>query len=280
LLHKAIFGLFLMTNILEEIGSLPLDLEPLVKEYSPQPVTIGQSVASVYLLQAPGKPNLYLKTAPKGSVVTFGAEVERLRWMKGRLPVPEVLYYAETAAGAYLLLTEIMGKMACDPVFEGETLGVVKGLAAGLKMLHSLDITDCPLDARLVVQFEMARQRLEARMVGESDFDHDRQGQTAADLYKELLAKRPASEDLVFIHGDYCLPNILLDPTNHALTGFIDLGRAGVGDRYHDLALAVRSLIYNWGEEYVPVLFEEYGLKKDEIDRSKIEFYKLLDEFF
>jgi aminoglycoside phosphotransferase len=259
---------------------IPKELELIIRNYTSQPVTIGMSGASVYLLQASGKPNLYLKTAPKNSAVTFRSEVERLRWMKGRLPVPEVLFYAETTNGEYLLLTEIVGKMACDPVFEGKTLGVVKGLAAGLRMVHSLDITGCPLDARLDAQFELARQRVEAHQVDESNFDDDRQGRTAAGLYEELLAKRPAREDLVFVHGDYCLPNILLDPTSYEVTGFIDLGRAGIADRYHDLALAVRSLVRNWGAEYVPVLFEEYGFTKDEIDWGKIEFYKLLDEFF
>ena len=45
------------------------------------------------------------------------------------------------------------------------------------------------------------------------------------------------------VHGDYCLPNIILK--EHTVSGYIDVALAGVGDRYQDLALAVRSLAYN-----------------------------------
>ena len=86
---------------------------------------------------------------------------------------------------------------------------------------------------------------------------------------------RPQTEDLVLTHGDYCLPNILLH--NGQLSGFIDLGRAGVADRHQDLALAVRSLAYNFGEGWAPLLFAAYGIEPDE---TKLAFYTRLDDAF
>lgn len=112
-----------------------------------------------------------------------------------------------------------------------------------------------------------------AGLVDESDFDTVR---SAADLYQELLATRPDQEDQVFTHGDYCLPNVLVG--NGRVTGFIDLGRAGVADRYQDPALCTRSLTYNFGPGWDARFLAHYGLPQP--DEAKLTFYRLLDEFF
>jgi aminoglycoside phosphotransferase len=49
----------------------------------------------------------------------------------------------------------------------------------------------------------------------------------------------------VLIHGDYCLPNVLVE--GGRLSGLIDLGLAGLGDPQDDLAAGVWSLQYNFG---------------------------------
>jgi aminoglycoside phosphotransferase len=77
------------------------------------------------------------------------------------------------------------------------------------------------------------------------DFDEERAGRSPASLLDELHATRPPDEELVLIHGDYCFPNVVIK--GWALSGFIDLGRCGVADRYHDLAQAARSVRRNLG---------------------------------
>ncbi len=268
----------MINKIINSIGPIPPDLETLIKDYAVQPVTIGCSDASIFYLHAPDKPNFYLKIIPQDSEVTFRPEMERLDWLKDRLPVPQVVYYRQNEAGEYLLLSEITGLMACEDSFKTRPLMMVNLLADGLKRLHSLDISQCPFDSRVDSQLEAARQRIQAGLVDETDFDKKRQGMSATALFEELLRTRPGGEDVVFSHGDYCLPNIIVNPTGTALSGFIDLGRSGLADRYQDLALAVRSLEFNFGSEFVPALFEEYGLI--EADWAKIEFFQLLDEFF
>lgn len=269
-----------MTNLLSSIGSIPPELQARIKGYASQPVTSGCSGAGVFYLQAAGKPNFYLKTAPAGSVVSFRAEVERLNWLSNRLPMPQVIYYRQSEAGEYLLLSEIAGLMACDGAFKTRPVEVVKLLAGGLRKLHSLDLSQCPLNSRLNNRLETAWQRMQAGLVDETDFDEKRQGIPAPALFEELLRTRPTNEDLVFTHGDYCLPNVILEPGYNTISGFIDLGLSGVADRYQDLALGVRSLEYNLGREWVGLLFEEYGSGLKEVDWAKIEFYQLLDEFF
>ncbi|WP_338108671.1 phosphotransferase, partial [Heyndrickxia oleronia] len=62
------------------------------------------------------------------------------------------------------------------------------------------------------------------------------------------------------------------------INGFIDMGRAGISDRYQDLALAVRSITYNFGKDMIPYFLNEYGMQS--YDKAKINFYQLMDEFF
>ena len=112
-------------------------------------------------------------------------------------------------------------------------------------------------------------------IVDEADFDDERV-RSAAELFEELMLRSRPEEDLVFTHGDYCLPNAIID--GEEVSGFVDWGRAGVADRYKDIALVVRSLEYNTGRDLRAMFFEAYGLPSPDAD--KIEYYKLLDDFF
>ena len=104
-------------------------------------------------------------------------------------------------------------------------------------------------------------------------------GRAARDIYDELVATKPLEEDLVFTHGDYCLPNVIV--SDSGISGFVDWGRAGVADRYQDLALAARSLKHNAGPrggEMAALFFHEYGV--EDVDVAKVRYYILLDELY
>lgn len=257
---------------------LPHDLRVLVGGATWEDATFGYSGMRVYRLTGgDADPPRYLKVAAGDDLrADLAAEAARLRWLAGRLPVPRVHEFTETAAGAFLLLSAVPGRMAHDAAFAGDVPRVVRLLAAGLRTLHTLDMRDCPFDQSLAVALAAAGERVRRRLVDESDFDDERQGRTAHDLYAELLATRPTTEDAVFTHGDYSLPNVLLD--GEGIGGFIDWSRSGIADRHADLALAARSLAHNWGAEWVPLLFAEYGIAP--VDAAKVAYYQLLDEFF
>lgn len=63
-----------------------------------------------------------------------------------------------------------------------------------------------------------------------------------------------------FIHGDFCLPNILVK--DNKISGFIDLNDAGIGDKYADYSWCVWSFEYNLKtNKYTPVLLKELGIE-------------------
>ncbi len=257
---------------------VPAALDQLIQGAVWQRNEVGHSNTEVFRLQRPDDA-LYLKIATDYDAFELQGETARLRWMHAHaLPVPEVLYANEHDGKRYLLMTEANSVTLIDKTLYNSPETIVRVLAEGMKLLHSIPIDNCPFNHQLAERLPLARMRVEKGLIDEDDFDDERQGYSAKDLYSELLRDKPTSEDLVFTHGDYCLPNILLDPKTETISGFIDLGRAGIADRHQDIALCTRSLTYNLGDGWTDLLYDLYGISY--IDEDKIEYYKLLDEFF
>jgi aminoglycoside phosphotransferase len=254
---------------------LPADFADRVAGYDFRQIHLGLSPAEVFRLDARDEESLYLKIAPRLAGFSLRQEKSKLEWLENRLPVPKVLLFAREDRADYLLLSEIAGQPASDSSLKNDAGRVIRQLAAGLKMIHAVPLEGCPFDARLDCKIKTARERMVRGLVEEDDFEEVRQGRPVEDLFRELLATKPSPEDLVFTHGDYCLPNVILE--NGTLSGFIDWGSAGIADRYHDIALLERSIKHNFGAEWTKILFETLGA---EPDRQKIDFYQLLDEFF
>ncbi|NOV00094.1 APH(3') family aminoglycoside O-phosphotransferase [Paenibacillus planticolens] len=259
---------------MQEIA-LPADLSQLTNGYTWQRITLGLSQSRTYLLTGASS-NLYLKIQSLTEVESLLSEKERLVWLRGKLPVPEVVYFGQDDVNEYMLITEIEGVNASDKSYEWMLPQLMQQLAYGLRAIHQIPVDGCPFDQRLDAKIAEAQSRVDNKLVDEDDFDQLRQGIKAEDLVGDLLRHRPQTEDLVFTHGDYCLPNIIL--RDGKVHGFIDWGRAGVADRYQDLALAIRSIEYNFGNEHVQTFIHAYGLT--ELDEAKVHYYQLMDEFF
>lgn len=71
-------------------------------------------------------------------------ELEAMIWLKGKLPVPDVIYHCEKDGMSYILMTRLKGKMLCDPLILHNRNRLMKTAAAALKMLWEVDISDCP----------------------------------------------------------------------------------------------------------------------------------------
>jgi aminoglycoside phosphotransferase len=254
---------------------VPRSLARFTNGYSWKRITIGHSDAMTFLLKGSTN-NQYLKIQPNNSLENLHHEKEKLEWLQGKLSVPEVLYYDKDEVNEYLLITEIKGINASDKSYKANLSLLLELLASGLNTIHNLSIEKCPFNQSLDFKSDEARRRVKNGWVDEEDFDDIRKDFKAKDLLEELISKKPINEDLVFTHGDYCLPNIIID--SEKVSGFIDWGRAGISDRYQDLALAIRSISYNFGKEYIPFFLKEYG--SEDIDESKIYYYQLMDEFF
>lgn len=260
------------------LRKIPAALERWLQDTAIQEVNEGQSGTHVFHLDKPGQPDYYLKIATRGSAQDMYPEVSRLIWLKGRLPVPDVLYWGEDSTQQYLLISALGGLALYDESIRDQLPELIRLYALALQQIHRIPADTCPFDMRLDVKIAQAAQHFQEDLVDTMNFDPERQGRTAQSLFREVLATRPGDEDLVFTHGDYCTPNVLIDPDTMTLSGLIDWGRAGVSDRYQDLALAARSIDYNFGAAWIKPFFDAYGVAQ--VDSAKVDFYKLLDEFF
>lgn len=243
--------------------------------------SVGMSNASVVIFK-----DMVLKVEPISEEADREAQV--MRWLKGRLPVPEVICHKKQEGMNYLLMSRMSGVMSCHKRYMEEPQKLTAILAEGLKMLWQVDISGFAFECGLDKKLEMARYQVEQGLVDMDHVEPETFGEGGfadpAELLEWLVRNRP-KEEPVFSHGDYCLPNIFAE--NGKISGFIDLGRAGVMDKYQDIALGYRSLKHNYEgkyrgaqsyEGYCPEeLFGQLGISPD---WEKIRYYILLDELF
>lgn len=209
-------------------------------------------------------------------------EIRMLNWLQNRLPVPKVISFTQKDGYNYILMSKVKGLMLFDDEILKDPFNAAKLLADGIKMLWNIDITECPYNNSLDNKLRLAKYRVQNNLVDELDIDFEYlmkfNIQSTNELLEYLIKNKP-KEDKVLSHGDYCLPNILIK--ENEISGFIDLGRAGISDMWQDIALGVRSFIYNLKDEYKEVYIDEFfnqlGIKKDNF---KIKYYILLDELF
>jgi kanamycin kinase len=84
------------------------------------------------------------------------------------------------------------------------------------------------------------------------------------------------ASDNVLIHGDYCLPNIVMD--HFSFAGFIDLGSGGIGDRHHDLYWGNWTLNYNLKtDNYKDIFLDAYG--RNDVEEAGLEYFAMLNKW-
>ncbi len=201
-------------------------------------ITIGESAANVYRLISPSQPDLILKHQSRNSHHNLKAEVARMRWLRDKIEVPEVIDFIQDEKDDWLLMTALPGSDATTSKLPPKDQ--VNLLADNLRRLHSLGVADCPFRYSINQCVAESEEILHTGRVDTDDYDQESIGRDPHDLYAELLATKPTHEEAVITHGDACVPNFIFDGEH--FSGFVDLGRAGIGDPYRDLALTERSL--------------------------------------
>ena len=201
----------------------------------------------------------YLKSDAEGSLEREYL-MTRLFFEKGLAAEP--IAYISCSGRDYLLTREMKGEDMTH-YLDRPTL-VCDRLAEAMTTLHSIPVGDTPASLVLSQYTELA----ETEKSGNYDeaFLSSCFPIASAEEARGLMREyKDAFATDTLIHGDFCLPNVMLD--SGSLSGFVDLGLAGAGDRHVDVFWAVWTLAYNLGtNKYADRFLDAYGRERCDVD--------------
>ena len=214
------------------------------------------SEARVYFVDKDG--GFYIKTSKAGTLKT---EAEMARYYHKIGLGVKVLSYV--SSGSDWLVTEsAIGEDCTHQLYLDDPKRLCEVLGESLRMLHDTPFDLCPVQNRTeiyssTVDLNFASGMFDKDLFSGSVFGLD----NAKEAYAVFNDGREGLTSRVLLHGDYCLPNVILD--NWKLSAFIDVGNGGVGDRHIDLFWAAWTLWYNLKTfEYTDRIFDAYGRDK------------------
>ena len=143
----------------------------------------------------------------------------------------------------WLLTTKIPGEDCTFHIYKEEPARLCDTTAELLRMLHSTQHSGCPIADRRAQYLETAANNYRTGKYDTSLFPDNWGYASAEEAWDEIQRNAHFLKADTLLHGDYCLPNILLD--NWKFSGFIDLDTAGVGDKHVDLFWGIWSLQFN-----------------------------------
>lgn len=215
--------------------------------------------ASVFFLDY--RDGFYLKSAPAG---TLRREAQITSWFHRNGLSAEVLDY-RTEHRDWLLTRRIPGEDCTHPQYISDPVRLCDTIAGLLRQLHDLRPFQCPVTDPNEQRIRAARS---AREQNSWEPDLFRQVWDFGSMEEAWAAAEdtiPLLRTDVILHGDYCLPNILLQ--DWRFSGFIDVGSGGAGDRHFDLLWGTWTLMFNLKtNRYFDRFLDVYGRDKVDMD--------------
>jgi kanamycin kinase len=131
-------------------------------------------------------------------------------------------------------------------------------MARMLYDLHHRDPAGCPVQDHTARYLARAVENYKAGRYDASLFPDNWGYASAEEAWAVVEANGKDLNTDTLLHGDYCLPNIMLD--HWQPSGFIDVGGGGVGDRHVDLFWGAWTLNFNLKTDKYSIRFlDAYG---------------------
>jgi kanamycin kinase len=209
--------------------------------------------ARVYFIQQ-GTAGYYLKTSPKGMLAR---ETQLNRYFHSLKLGPEVLAYESSHEQDWMLTRQIPGEDCTHAQYLANPNRLADTIAGLLRALHGLSPAGCPVNhTESYIQAVQQNHRL--GIFDPELFPIGWGTPSLEEAHRIAESALPCLKTDTLLHGDYCLPNIMLN--DWKLIKFIDVDHGGVGDRHIDLFWGAWSLFFNLKtDEYRERFFDAYG---------------------
>lgn len=193
--------------------------------------------AKVYFIEKDA--GYYLKRSDSGSL---GKEAKMTEYFHSKGLGAEVLSYASQSHD-WLLTSAVPGDDCLCEKYISEPEKLCDVLAYELRKLHETDYSGCPVPDRTSEYVAGAENNYRTGNYDKSYFPDNFGYSSAEEAYSVLSEGKSVLKSNVLLHGDYCLPDIILNKWK--LSGFIDVGSGGVGDRHIDVFWGIWTLWFN-----------------------------------
>jgi kanamycin kinase len=258
-----------LTPITADIANYPTELRPLLNGAKLYDSSCSPDAKVIFIEKDCG---YFLKSAPKG---TLEREASMTRYFHGKGLSANVLSYISDERD-WLLTEKIHGDDCTAAKYLEQSEKLCDTIAEQLVLLHSLECADCPVPNHTARYLAKAEKNYRAGIYDESLFP-DNWGYASAEEAWSVIERswhRLKSDTL--LHGDYCLPNIILD--DWRFSGFIDLDSGGVGDRHVDIFWGAWTLFFNLKtDKYRDRFLDAYG--RDKIDDEMLRVVAACEVF-
>ena len=260
-----------------------MTLKPITLDKSEYPVELQALLSGAKLYDSSCSPEArvifidkgdgyFLKKALKGKLERE-AMMTRFFHIKGL--TANVLEYLSDECD-WLLTEKIYGNDCTEAKYLEQPERLCDTLAEQLSKLHSMDFTGCPIPDHSERYLATAEYNKRNNIFNKDLFPDNWGYATADEAYQVVETRGHMLRTDTLLHGDYCLPNIILD--DWCFSGFIDLGSGGVGDRHVDLFWAIWSLSFNLKtNRYRERFIDAYG--RDIVDEDILRVVAAVEVF-
>jgi kanamycin kinase len=248
--------------ITPDVSAYPARLQPLLSGAALYDSS-GSPEASVIFIHKDG--GCFLKSAPKDALAR---EAAMPRYFHSKGLAASVLAYISEEQD-WLLTERILGDGCTAVKYLDQPEKLCDTLAQQLAIIHAMDFDGCPIlnhTERYLAKAEYNKMN----GVFDKNLFADKCGwETAEEAWRVIESGSRLLQTDTLLHGDYCLPNIILDDWN--FSGFIDLDNSGVGDRHVDLFWATWTLNFNLKtDKYRERFIDAYGRENVYEERLRV----------